>query len=217
MNAVATRPRVAVPRLFQGETVVVIGGGSSLTADDVAYCRDKARVVAVKEAGCCRIPGREAPAPWADVLYGADAKWWRFTKGAPDFQGMKYTIEQREGEEQMGNWPGLQVLRNLGEYGLSLDPTGLRTGFNSGYQAINLAVLFGAAKVILLGFDCWRFSEAQNWFGHHPMHLDSPYPLFLQSYNTIVEPLKAAKVSVVNCSRQTMLRAFPRVELREAL
>jgi hypothetical protein len=203
--------------LFPGETIVVIGGGSSLTAEDVSYCRDKARVVAVKEAGCCRIPGREAPAPWADVLYAADAKFWRFVQGAPEFIGLKYAIEQREDQEPMGNWPDLQVLRNLGEYGLALDPTGLCTGFNSGYQAINLAVHLGAARVLLLGFDCWRFAKDQNWFGAHPTHLESPYPLFLQAFNSMVTPIKAAGVDVLNCSRQTMLKAFPQADLREVL
>lgn len=215
-TATATPARVSVPRLFPGETIVVIGGGSSLTAEDVSYCRDKARVVAVKEAGCCRIPGKEAPAPWADVLYAADEKYWRFVKGAPEFKGLKYAIEQREDYPPV-NWPDVQVLKNMGEHGLELDPSGLRTGFNSGYQAINVAVHLGAARVILLGFDCWRFSFDQNWFGPHPTHLESPYPLFLQAFNTIVQPLKAAGVDVVNCSPQTMLKAFRQAPLREVL
>jgi hypothetical protein len=209
-------PRVVVPKLWPGETIVVIGGGSSLTREDVDYCRDKARVVAVKEAGCSRIPGHDAPAPWADVLYAADEKYWRFVQGAPEFTGLKYAIEQREGYPPI-EWPGVQVLRNLGEHGLEMDPTGLRTGFNSGYQAINLAVHLGAARIVLLGFDCWRFADSHNWFGPHPTHIESPYPVFLQAFNTIVAPLKAVGVTVVNCSRQTMLRAFPQGELREVL
>ncbi len=217
MNQTAVASRVSVPKLWPGETVVVIGGGPSLTHEDVAYCRDKAHVVAVKEAGCCRIPGQVAPAPWAEVLYAADEKYWRFVQGAPEFAGLKYAIEQREGERQMGDWPGLQVLRNLGEHGLETDPTGLRTGFNSGYQAINLAVHLGAAKIVLLGFDCWRGPDGHNWFGPHPTHIESPYPVFLQAFNTIVAPLKAAGVDVVNCSPTTMLRAFPRADLRDVL
>src|SRR6478609_8593286 len=63
MSVSASVSRVSVPKLWPGETFVVIGGGASLTHEDVAYCRDRARVVAIKEAGCCRIPGKQAPAP----------------------------------------------------------------------------------------------------------------------------------------------------------
>jgi len=224
------RPVARVPRLWPGETVVCLGGGSSLTAADAAFCRDKAHVIAVKEAGCCRIPGHVAPAPWADVLYAADEKYWRFVKGAPEFAGLKYSIQQDAFEARLKNrlptdwelggwamaWPDVQVLLDAGEDGLELDPTGLKTGNNSGYQAINLAVHLGAAKIVLLGFDMWRDpSGHQNWFGPHPTHLESQFALFLHKFQSIVEPLKAAGVTVLNASRFTILNTFPRVVLED--
>jgi len=213
MTALAAAPVVVVPRLWPGETVVILGGGSSLTPDDVAYCRGKARVIAIKEA--------HQLAPWADVLYAADAKWWRFTKGAPDFAGLKYAIEQDASQPatDWSQWPDVQVLRNTGAEGLELDPSGLRTGFNSGYQAVNLAYhLAGAARVVLLGFDMWTGpSGEQNWFGYHPNHTRSPYPLFLHAFKGLEGPLAAAGVRVVNASRFTVLTSFPRVPLEEAL
>lgn len=218
MTSVAVVPPVyaTVPRLWPGETVVILGGGSSLTAADVNFVRGKARVIAIKEAGCCAIPGHVAPAPWADVLYAADEKYWRFVKGAPDFAGLKYAIEQTDTPPIV--WPGVQVLRDTGKHGLELDPSGLRTGYNSGYQAINLAVHLGAARIVLLGFDCWRGpSGHQNWFGPHPTHLESPYPIFLQAFASLVEPLAAAGVAVANCSRRTVLTAFPRASLEDVL
>jgi hypothetical protein len=206
MTTVATASPVgAVPRLWPGETVVVIGGGSSLTPDDVAFCRGKARVIAIKEA--------IELAPWADALYACDDKWWRFHAGYPAFTGLKFALEP-----QSVAWPGVQVLRNAGDDGLELDPTALRTGHNSGYQAVNLAVHLGVSKIVLLGFDMWRGpSGKQNWFDKPGLHVDSPYPLFLMRFASIVEPLKAAGVEVVNASRFTVLTAFPRVLLEEAL
>jgi hypothetical protein len=227
MTATLTpRPVAVVPRLWPGETVVCLGGGSSLTAEDVAFCRDKARVIAIKEAGCCRIPGHVAPAPWADVLYGADEKYWRFVQGAPEFRGLKYSIQQDRSErpelrrpvtEWAAPYPDLEVLRDTGVEGLESDPSGLRTGFNSGYQAIGLAVHFGATRIVLLGYDMWRGpSGKQNWFGPHPTHLESQFELFLNQYLTIVEPLKQRGVTVLNASRFTMMGAFPKVRLEEA-
>ena len=206
---------VAVPRLWPGETVVILGGGSSLTPEDVNLCQGKARVIAIKEAHCL--------APWADCLYAGDAKWWRAYQGAPDFAGLKYTIAQDPNQEPMGEWPGLNVLQNTGTDGLESEPTGLRTGYNSGYQAIGLAVHLGVSRVFLLGFDMWTGpSGAQNWFETYPHlikshHVPSPYPIFHQAFASIVEPLKQANVEVVNASRWTMLTVFPYLSLEEAL
>lgn len=212
MNPPRVQPYATVQKLWPGETFVILGGGSSLTPADVAFVRGKARVVAIKEAGACSLAGCAPLAPWADVLYAADEKYWQFERGAPAFAGLKYAIEP-----QRVPWPDVQVLRNTGTDGMETDPSGLRTGYNSGYQAIQLAVHLGAAKIILLGFDMWRGPGGQaNWFGPHPNHVDSPYPLFLQAFASIVAPLKAAGVQVVNCSRFTLLRAFPQLLLEEA-
>lgn len=208
---IATAARVAVPRLWPGETVVILGGGSSLTQADVDFCRGKARVIAIKEAGLFR-------APWAEVLYAADAKWWRYYTMAEDFVGRKYAIEQDPSQPptDWSQWPYVDVLRNTGTEGLELDPTGLRTGFNSGYQAVNLAYhLAGPTTVVLLGFDMWGGPNGPNWFDSPGLHTPSPYPLFLQAFRTIAEPLKSEGVHVVNASRFTVMDAFERVPLEE--
>lgn len=212
--AVAT-PVVSVPKLWAGQTCVILGGGSSLTPEDVNLCKGKAKVLAIKEAYLL--------APWADALYAGDAKWWRGYRGAPDFAGLKYTIAQEADQEPMGDWSGVQMLQNTGADGLELEPTGLRTGYNSGYQAVGLAVHLGVSKIILLGFDCWTGPKGQqNWFADFPHlvkshHVPSPYPLFIQVFASLVEPLKTAGVSVVNASRFTMLTAFPYASIDEAL
>lgn len=210
-TAVATVPYATVPRLWPDSTVAIIGGGSSLTAADVEYCRDRAHVIAIKEAFQL--------GPWAEVMYGCDEKFWRWYKGVPEFRGLKYRLEPSPDQvEPFVDWPGVQILKNTGMEGLEGDPSGLRTGQNSGYQAINLAVHLGATRIVLLGFDMWRGPNGeQNWFGPHPIHVPSPYPIFLHMFSTIVEPLKAAGVEVVNASRFTVLSAFPRVALEDVL
>lgn len=209
---IATAVRVVVPRLWRGERVVILGGGSSLTAADVDFCRGKARVIAIKEA--------HQLAPWADAIYAADAKWWRHYNGVPGFDGLKYAIEQSPDQPPTDwtRWPDVQVLRNTGAEGLELSPDGLRTGYNSGYQAVNLAYhLAGATRIVLLGFDMWTGPNGdQNWFGYHPLHTPSPYPLFLHAFKSLEAPLKAAGIEVVNASRFTVLDSFPRVALEEA-
>lgn len=213
MTTAVVQQRFSIaPKLWPDSTIVCIGGGSSLTREDVEYCRGKAKVIAIKEAFLL--------APWADVLYAADWKWWKFYHREVEagrwsaFEGLKYGIEQLETPPI--DWPGIDVLRNTGSTGLELDPAGLKIGNNSGHQSVNLAVHLGAKRIVLIGFDCWTGPNGQqNWFGDHPLHSKSPYPLFLQQWATIVEPLKAIGVEVINCSRWTMLRAFPQKALEE--
>jgi hypothetical protein len=194
-----------VPCLWPNSAVVCIAGGPSLTEADVAFCQGKARVIAINDA--YRL------APWADVLYACDASWWHWHKGVPSFTGPKYALQAAA-----AHWPGVTVLRNTGEQGLEVDPSGLRTGRNSGYQAINLAVHLGATRILLLGYDMQLGPQGErHWFGDHPHRRDSPYDAFLERFASIVEPLGQLGVSVINCTRRTALMVFPQQALAEAL
>ena len=188
------------------DTFVLIGGGPSLSPADVDFVRDKARVVAINDA--YRL------APWAHVLYAADKKWIDWHNGVPGFRGQKYSIEGKETTER----PDWIVMRNTGPLGLELDPTGLRAGLNGGFQSINLAVHMGAKRIVLLGYDMAPNPHGpSHWFGEHPDKRPSPYADMREAFDSLVEPLAALGVSVVNCSRRTALRTFPIVALEDAL
>lgn len=196
-----------VPRSFPCETVVILAGGPSLTKAQVDAVRGRARVIAVKDA--------VQLAPWADVLYACDAKWWRHYGDTVGFAGPKYALEAAAAK-----WA--TVLRNAGELGLELDPTGLRTGRCSGYQAINLAVHLGAARIILLGYDAKPSADGRrNWFGERPRSYWLALPAYdqriLQCWPTIVQPLAALGVDVLNATPGSALDIFPRVSLDDAL
>lgn len=191
----------AVPRRFPNATIVCLAGGPSLTVEDVEAVRGRARVIAVSDA--------YKLAPWADVLYSCDAKWWNWHQGVPKFTGPKYSLDVRS-----RRWPDVQILKDTGVAGLELDPTGLRTGRNSGYQAINLAVHLGAARVVLLGYDMSSAKDGRtHWFGDHPDKNPPPYGHMLRAFDSIIAPLAAAGVSVINCTRRTALKTFPCVPL----
>ena len=203
----ATVPVTRVPAVCPGGTVVCLACGPSLCADDVNAVRGKAIVIAVNDAW--RL------APWADALIASDAAWWRHYQGVPGFTGLKFCLEP-----SAASWPGVQILRNTGHQGLEHDPTGVRSGRNTGAAAINLAVHFGAKRIVLLGYDMEARDEAHShWFGAHPKGLrgGSPYALFRQMFVAMVGPLREAGVEVLNCSRQTALTCFPRRPLAEVL
>lgn len=200
-------PCVSVPRAWPGATVVCLGSGPSLTAEDVQACRGRARVIAIKDT--IRL------APWADALYscGGDAgKWWeRNGPSLADFTGLRYSLDPAAA-------PWAQVLKVTGFTELETEPTGLRTGKNSGYQAINLAVLLGAAKIILLGYDMRPDAQGRDhFFGQHWHGGRPPFAAFRELFDTLVEPLRRLGIQIVNATRDTALTAFPQQSLEEAL
>lgn len=200
----------SVARLFPGETIVCIGSGPSLTDADVAFVRGKARVIVVND--------NYKKAPRADVLYACDKDWWLHHQWVPSFQGLKVALDSQTYSRTP--WPAeIQRLRNTGETGIERDPTGLRTGKNSGYQAINLAVHLGAARILLLGYDMQRTNGKVHWFGNHPDDLDRnpPFAEFLKAFPTLVKPLQKMGIEIVNCSRQTALTCVPMMPIDQAL
>ena len=60
----------------------------------------------------------------------------------------------------------LNWVRGSSQRGLGHDR--VHFGGNSGFQAINLAFLWGATRIILLGFDCKAVAGKDHWFGQHP-------------------------------------------------
>jgi hypothetical protein len=172
-----------------------------MTQEDADYVRGRAdAVIAINET--------YKLAPWADVLYASDGhKWWQWRNGVPEFKGLKYSAHEK-------SWlVGVPALRGTGDSGLELDPSAIRTGKNSAYAAINVAVHLGASLIVLLGVDMkhgpggkrhWHPDKEQGIVWPGPALLLCP-PLF----ETLVEPLKAIGVEVLNCTRDTALRAFP--------
>lgn len=197
-------------RIWPNSTVVCVAPGPSLTPADVDYVRGKARVIAINDAVLL--------CPWADVLYSSDRAWWeQFSKTKQAFGGLRYSVgSQPDKANPYARHPEIQVLTNTGETGLELQPTGLKTGRNSGYSAINLAVHFGAKQIVLLGYNMGRLDGRTHYcnVGYRP---NSPYPQFRELFKTIVKPLRELGTEVINCTPDTCLDVFPITALREVV
>jgi len=182
---------------------VCIASGPSLTQEDVDYCRGKGKVYAVNDV--------HRLAPWADVLYAGDGSWWDHHAGVPEFAGEKWTVDRgaarRYGLKRIGIASGVPWSNFPGE---------IATGRNSGFQALNLAVLQGASSVVLLGYDMGGVEGRRHFFGEHPGKLNRGmnFPEWIKRFNRAAPHIK---VPVVNCSRETALTCFPRKSLREVL
>lgn len=194
-----------VPRLCEGGTVVCCASGPSLLREDVEYANAKgATVIAVNDA--------YVYAPFAAALMASDGAWWIHKR--PEFAGLRFSLDPQAARIQ-----GVVVLKNTGTEGIELNPGGLKTGRNSGAAAVNLAVHFGAKRILLLGYDMDADKRRSHFFGSHkfPLRDGSPFELFREAFKHQVAPLQQLGIEVVNCSRRTALKCFPCRPLEQEL
>ncbi len=198
--------RYAVPRLWPGCTMVLLGDGPSLELQDVNAVRGRARVLAMNTS--FRL------APWADVLWSYHTRDLQQVSGVDPqtYRGLILSAEQAPVP-----WP---LVALTAAEGLDLNPTGVCHGNNSGYSAINLAVHLGAKRIVLLGYDCCAAEDGKVNFARPADYAGRraySFELWRKRFATLVAPLRAAGVEVLNASRRTALECFPRVVLEEAL
>lgn len=204
-----------VSHRWPGGRCIVAASGPSLTLDVANTCAASGwPVIVVNDA--YRL------LPWADVLYACDAKWWDAHHGAPIFRGEKWSSHSmaREGDlendkRQAADAYGLHVVRGRNRPGFSRDPDAIHYGGNSGFQAINLAILFGAVRIVLVGFD---MRGHEHFFGKHPKPLNQLdastrgferyVPHFIEAAHTLPEHIR-----ILNCTPVSALTCFPMRDL----
>lgn len=159
--------------------------------------------------------------PHADVLYACDNHWWEYHYGT-SFQGERWsTHEPRAGSsnDKTAIAPkfGIRCVEGKRAPGFSRDPSLIHYGDNSGFQAINLAILFGCEHIILIGFDMQRTGGKAHWFGDHPQGLGrgAQYTNFIPHFDEAAKTLEG--VRIVNATPTTALKCFPQMSLADAL
>jgi hypothetical protein len=184
---------------------ICIASGSSLTKEDVDYVRGKGKVYVVND--------NYKLAPWADVLYAADDPWWDFHKGAPEFEGEKWTVSEISAQK----W-NLNLMSHDKHACFSNQKEAIALGGNSGFQCLNLAICHGAMEVVLLGYDMGHDGQ-KHWFGNHPKEIDrtSNYPKWIANFNKAAPYIRGMGVKVWNCSPSSRLECFAKANLREIL
>lgn len=187
---------------------ICIASGTSLRPEDVDYCRGKGKVYVVNNGYLL--------APWADVLYACDGAWWdlHIKNVRKIFKGELWTIDHRASTEYRINAIGV-----LNSAVFSNHPDAIVTGCNSGFQALNLAVIQGARKVILLGYDMkLGVNNRRHWHGDHPKPLlqtnKGEYERWIKHYE---KASSLIPVPVINCTRDTNLNCFPKEELEDVI
>ena len=201
----------AIPRDWIGETVSVLAAGPSMSAEVCAALRGRCHAIAVNNVAIDTVSsetGQVIPAlaPWADVLFASDAKWWRnYEARARAFPGLKLT-----GSNDL-RWPEVKRLQFSPRAPFDERPTHVVMGGNSGYQAVHIAAHFGAARILLFGFDMREVNKRRHYFGNHPAPCNSKgrFHQWIRNMQQLAMHLRKRGVTVVNCTPGSALTGLP--------
>lgn len=200
-------------KVFENADVYVIGGGSSLRNFDFDFLRNQ------KAIGC-NGAFRLGPVVADVCIFGDSGFFDHFEhelKGYYKAGGTVVTLQPRICQTA-GEWVRKMKRQTKGlGHGDTLAWNG-----NTGAAAINLALIMGAARVLLLGFDMALDSEGRpNW---HDRLIEKPngnvYDRFIRGFGPeFIRDwvVKFGHAPIINLNPDSKLDAFPKRDWREFL
>lgn len=159
----------------------LLAPGPSATAAQAERARDAGLKVGV-------VSSAYTLAPWADFIAATDAAWWRANPEAKACPGRKFAMHRVDGIER-------------------LDVPALHTVCNSGVLALEVAVLLGATRIHLYGFDM----HGSHFFGEYTNGLrnttEGQRVMHLKQYRqwAAAHP----DIEVINCTVGSAIDCFP--------
>jgi hypothetical protein len=197
---------------YPQEIVYIYGGGSSLKDFDNSLLKNKF-VIGCNDA-------YQFGAELINVLTFADSKWWT---GFGKVKG--------HGGRVLESYKGLVVspvkvdpnVHWIKRFPRGLHTDGVGFNFSTGALAVNLALLFGAKKVILLGIDMYRGkTKENNWHpSFHPGSVTSQktYDRHTEGFKNIKKDLSRVfpGCEIINANLDSKLECFSKMNREEAL
>lgn len=195
---------------WTGEIAAIVAGGESVQAADVEALRGRCRVAVVNNA--------YQLAPWADLLYAADRRWWECHPQAANIGGLKVTPDKDAAKHHRLHRIDLLDQNNPQKDEITLrEPGVIGRGGNSGFQVTNLVLQFGVRRILWLGFDC----RGGHWHDNHAIPLRNPTPqrlmVWAETFDRQAKILARIGAEIVNCSETSAISAYPRMSVQDAL
>lgn len=218
MDAANLNPYTDPGHPWQGKTVFCLASGDSLRrldASEWALIRDAQRdgdvVLAVNSSIKTARNGGCEP----NALIFTDQNW--FEDNEPlirAFKGPVFTLSRRAKVAM----PELLRLENITRGDFGLCPP-LRDGRSTGHRAVSLAVMCGAKRVVMLGYDMRVDPDTGRSHCHddyqHTETMKSYRDEFIPSFNGWHQDGLRVGCEIVNATDGTALDEFPKVRLMD--
>lgn len=174
------------------KTAICIASGPSLRGEDCHVARSHADwLIAVNDSW--------RRAPFADAIYAGDFGWWRDHLSEVPAHLQRWTCSESAAYR----------------YKLHHHRVAGRGLYNSGQRAIELCLAKGFERILLLGFDC-SVARGTHWHGDHASG-KNPDAARCREWQAQFAAIDAGRAQILNCSRETAMTAFPRMDLEAAL
>lgn len=200
--------------VWKNEPAFILGGGPSLKGFDPTPLRGKGRIFAVNESGLTM-------APYADVLFWADVRWYDWNKDRLHLHTGEYKITRKRVYNRPPIDTEIKYIKFLpNRLSHWKDSIG---GWCGGSSTLNLAYLMGCDPIFLLGFDMrdepletWREG---NW---HQRHVEPPVigqrrDRFIPALENMATHFDKIRLRIFNCNPNSALRCFPFVSIDEVI
>lgn len=191
---------------WKDEDVFIIGGGESLKGFDWSLLKDELTV------GCnsAFTLGEEI----CKICIFGDAKWFnKYQSELQEYKGVLFTNASQLRNTRL-SW--LWTMPRKGK-GLGVNALGWNT--NTGAAAINLALILGAQRIFLLGFDMHLSKDGKsNW--HNRLmgkQKEIVYEKFIEGFTRVSIDLKKlfSDREVINVTDNSDLDIFPKVSCKQ--
>lgn len=208
-------------RIWSGRTVYIIGGGPSLEGFDWEPLQ-KERVIGCNDA--------YQLGQWVDVCCFGDLVWYTdfHQEQLQSFSGLICSFAADPSEvdsyaKRRVRWLKRNCTPNV------LETRTQRIGWygHTGASAINLAIQFGAKRIVLLGFDMKMKKDKGNWHTNRKNFSgmkdgQGPRPALYKRFTKGLVLLKAhvdafGGIEILNAGPDSALEIWPKVELKEVL
>lgn len=222
---------------FKGRTAVLIATGPSFSGQQLETIQQAKKRGDVVTFGINNIYQQ---VPDLDVLLSCDGPWWRWYWNDPVLREMSKTTEMWTWYPEFAKEFGINYIYGDQKMrGLSLDPCKVHINHGSGPMILNLAILYGCSKIVMIGHDMKfapDYKPREQKPGSTPRHYFGEYPKPLQhwpsvkvrqgvldglieAYREIKEDMDArlSSVDVVNCTPDTALKMFRRGDLEKEI
>jgi len=230
----------AAPKMWDGGSCFIIGGGASMprqfgVPEDVV-----AKVMtgelppstyspyleSIHGAHVIGVNNAYQIGAWIDCIFFGDCAWYLVHRNAlAKFPNLKVSCCPRFANRPLKDMEGVKYLAKGGGrgmagndsklFGISTNPSKVAWNHNSGAAAISLAVHFGVARIVLLGFDmCLDVGMVSHWHGSHGNKKKPPFPRHLRGFPAIAEDARERGLEILNASPGSAIQDFSKIELK---
>lgn len=187
---------------WKGQRCFIVGGGESANNFDLKTLEGE-HVIGINLAFRLLEP---------EIIYGMDARLWGWIENDETGEGDKARFDACRAVKVWSDIAGaplpedIVVAPALARTGLSKTlKEGLANGTNSGFGALNLALLLGASPIYLIGFDFY----GDRWHAGYPQHGDAS----TNDYHRVCYEENSAEIAefgarIVNLNPKSRLKIF---------